>query len=404
LDKKKTRKIVFYIFYFTVFLGGGIQGSFLNLYLSKAGMDKTLIGYLNGAIQVLCFFVFPLWGKATDGAKYKNNVLIVELALTTLALVAFAIVKEVWMIAVVMVLYSLCHNPSAHIYETITMANVKENGWKYSPIRMTGTIGYAIMAVVTGFWISKKENLLFPIFIGVTVLALIVALFLPKTKGSGISALTKEEKKAKKKESNGVFVMLKNKKVRNVLILCGIYSLTNTFNGTYYGIYMTDLGGAYVFVGIGHMIMALAEVPFHVGPGSRWLKKLGVEKSMVLVMFVGAVRWIVAALSNSPWMLVMIMAFNGIMLVPTIVLLVEFLYDEAPENLKTSASTSLKSPFQLGGMLLGNFLGATLVGLIGIRNVYFICAPVCLIAGALVAVSIAKDERAAKKALAEKNS
>lgn len=38
--------------------------------------------------------------------------------------------------------------------------------------------------------------------------------------------------------------MLKNRRVRNVLILFAMYTLSNTFNTTYYGIYMTQLQGA----------------------------------------------------------------------------------------------------------------------------------------------------------------
>ena len=392
MEKNLSKKRLFYIFYFAVFLGGGIQGSFLNLYLNQAGMDKSTVGFLNGMIQILCLAVFPLWGIAADRAKYKNSVLIIQLAATIAALFAFAIFKSVWMIAVIMVVFSLVHNPMPSIYETITMANVKENGWVYSPIRMSGTIGYSLMALIAGFWLSKREGLLFPIYIGVTLIAFIFALMLPKTRGTGAYAPEK-----KKSDLGSILILLKNKKIRNVLILSSIYTLTNTFNGTYYAMYMTELGGAYFLIGVGHMIMGLSEIPFHVGPGSRWLKKLGIEKSMVIVMLVGTVRWLVAAVCKSPIILVITMAFNGIMLVPTIVGLIEFLYDEAPDDLKTTAQTALKSPFQLAGQLIGNFAGAALVGRIGIRSVYLLCAPICLLAGLYVGIPLLIGDLKAKK-------
>lgn len=401
METKKKGASLFYIFYFVVFFGGAIHGSFLNLYLNNAGMDSETIGLVNGIIQIISLAAFPMWGAMADRASSKNKVLMIQLIGSILLLIAFSQAKSLLALGIVMVVFSLVHDPMASIYETITLEHANKNGWNYSPIRMSGTIGYAVMAVVAGFWLSSKESLIFPLYIGGMAVSAVFAFMLPKTKP------VKKPVSEKKEKTESVYVLLKNRRVRNVLVLFMIYTLSNTFNRTYYGIYMTQLGGNYTMVGIANMIMALAEIPFHVGPGRKWVKKMGIEKMLLVVMAVGTVRWTVAATCQNAWILVMTMAFNGIMLVPVIVGLVEFLYDSAPDHLKASAQTALKSPFQVGGQLIATLLGGKLVGIFnaaglpGIRLVYMCLAPLCLIAGLMVGIPMLKRERAEKASLTD---
>ena len=389
MEEKRENPLIFYIFYFVVFFGGAIYGSFISMYLSNAGMKSETIGLVNGIIQIISLVAYPVWGILADRAKTKNTVLIIELILIIATLVFFNFAKGVLMLAIAMIVFSIFNQPMHGVYETITIEHARLNNWKYSPIRMTGTFGFSLMALLAGFWLSKEETLIFPIYIGSMILTLICAFCLPKTENI---RRQREEKTEGKKES--VYVMLKNKRVRNVLILMATYMMCNSFNGTYFGIFMGKLGGDYTHVGIANMIMGLAEVPFHIGPGRRWMQRIGVEKSMLCVMAAGTIRYTIAAFSQNPWVLVWTMAFNGIMLVPTIVGVVEFLYNMAPDHLKTSAQNALKSPFQIGGMLIANLVFGRIAGMLdaagheGIRIVYMGLGPICLIVGLIIGIPI----------------
>ena len=403
MDKKKQSPLIFCIFYFVVFLGNGIQGSFLSLYLSNAGMQSATIGVVNGIIQVISLATFPMWGMLADRASSKNKVLIIEISCCIIMLLFFSNAKTLLMLGIAMILFSVTHDPLAGIYETITMEHVMKNGWNYNPIRMSGTIGYSIMSVIAGFWLSKRESMIFPIYITATSTALICAFLLPKTKGRHRD---KPAKGREKKKSN-IYVMLKNKRVRSVLILFMTYNLCNAFNRTYFGIYITSLGGNYNYVGIANMIMGFSEIPFYLGPGRKWMKKLGVEKSLLITMAAGTVRFAIAALCHTPWVLVITMAFNGVMLVPTVVGLVEFLYENAPDDLKTSAQNGLKSPFQIGGQLIANLGLGRLIGVLdgagysGIRIMYACLVPLCLIMGLVIGIPIFREDKKAENALPE---
>lgn len=389
---KKKSPLIFYIYYFVIFLALSIQGSFLSLYLNGAGLSSQLIGFINGLIQVITLLILPIYGRIADRASSKNKVLLIGIAMVVFMMVLFSMAKSVLTLCIMMVLFSVMNNPLASVYETITMEFVSKNGYQYSPIRMSGTISFSIMALIAGFVLSKNEKLIFPLYIAMMAITFIVACMLPKIKGT-------PKQKQENKGGASVYSLLKMRKFRNVLLLLLVFSMGTAFNSTYYGIYMTQMGGSYAYVGVANMLLGLSEIPFHVGRGRKWLQKIGIERSMLLVMAVGTVRWIIAGVCHNPIVLVLTMGFNGVMLVPTIVGMVEFLYDNAPEGLKVSAQTSLKTSFQFGGQLIANIVGGALVGMLdamgvpGIRTVFLILSPVFMIAGILVYFSIRKGER-----------
>jgi len=406
IRESKKNHFLFVLYYFVVFFGAAIQGAFLNLYLNNAGMSSTTISIINGCVAIMGLYTMPFWGKLADRAKSRNAVLILTMVLSTVLLVFFSMAKSLVLLGIMMVLFSAVHNPMNGLYESITVDYSRKYNWKYSPIRMSGTIGFAVMSVIAGFWLSKNQSLLFPIYIGSMALSTVIGCLLPKSKGVG-----SEKKKADKGAVKEVYAMLKDRRTLNILILFGIYMMTNNFNSVHYAIYLKQFCSvekATLLSGIGHMIMALAEVPFHIGPGSRWLKKIGVEKSLCIVMATGVVRWAVCALCWNEWVLVITMAFNGIMLVPTIVGVVEYIFENSPEHLKATAQTTLRTPFSLVGSLISTFGFGTLVsvfnnaGLNGIKCIYWIMSPLCLIAGLLVFVPMVKRERAEKKSAEQK--
>ena len=148
MGQKRENPLVFYIFYFVVFFGGAIYGSFISMYLSNAGMKSETIGLVNGIIQVISLIAYPVWGMLADRAKTKNTVLIIELMLIIATLVFFNFAKGVLMLAIAMIVFSIFNQPMHGVYETITIEHARRNGWNYSPIRMTGTFGFSLMRSV----------------------------------------------------------------------------------------------------------------------------------------------------------------------------------------------------------------------------------------------------------------
>ncbi len=385
---------IFYLYYFNIFLFGVVQGSFISMYLTEIGVPSGYIGIINGVIQVLCLGMSSLYGVIADNARSKNRVLVTILCISVVLLYAFSRTTSLLMVIILRILFNITYQPMMGLYESMALECSKRYGYAYSPIRMSGTIGYAVMAVISGFWLNKNKEMLFPILIGTLLLTLITAFFLPE-----VGKTEKKDEAAEKYDIREVYALLRDKSVLRVLIMYLFYMLCNSFSHAYFGIYMTQLGGDYAWVGIGNMILAVSEFPFYFGPGNRFFRRLGVEKSQLFVLCLGVIRWLIVGTCHSPVILTLTMLFNGVMLVPNATLVVEFLSEKAPENLKSSVQTALRAPFSTAGNLIASFGGGALVGLFngmgldGVRLAYLCCAPLTLIAVLLIAPSVLRSAK-----------
>ena len=385
---------IFYLYYFNIFLFGVVQGSFISMYLTEIGVPSGYIGIINGVIQVLCLGMSSLYGVIADNARSKNRVLVTILCISVVLLYAFSRTTSLLMVIILRILFNITYQPMMGLYESMALECSKRYGYAYSPIRMSGTIGYAVMAVISGFWLNKNKEMLFPILIGTLLLTLITAFFLPE-----VGKTEKKDESAEKYDIREVYALLRDKSVLRVLIMYLFYMLCNSFSHAYFGIYMTQLGGDYAWVGIGNMILAVSEFPFYFGPGNRFFRRLGVEKSQLFVLCLGVIRWLIVGTCHSPVILTLTMLFNGVMLVPNATLVVEFLSEKAPENLKSSVQTALRAPFSTAGNLIASFGGGALVGLFngmgldGVRLAYLCCAPLTLIAVLLIAPSVLRSAK-----------
>ncbi len=373
---------LFYVFFFVIFLGQATYAAFFPVYLSNAGMPPGMLGMTNGTYQIILFLFVPVVGILADRVLSAKKVLLGLLVICSVILLIFKNVYTVPLLAATMVVFSVFFNSMGGIYEALGVNYAMRAGYRYNPIRMAGTIGYAVMSAVLGQLLIEQENLMMSMFLLVLLAAFIICCFLPD-----IHTVRKPDSSLR---NNNVFVLLKNRDLRNVLTLFTVFMLGTSFNSTFFGIHLTqDLDGDYFMVGIGNALLAVSEFPFHVGPGRRWIKRIGIKRCMVMVMFVGAFRWMVAAICNNPWFFTATMVFNGVMLVPVIVELVEYLHAITPEGLKTSAQTVLKAGFSMVGVLLANIVLGELVqfldtrGVDGIRACYILLLVIYLAAGVI---------------------
>ena len=391
-----TKPYIFYLFYFNIFLFGSVQGSFISMYLTEKGVPSNYIGIISGIIQVLCLAVAAIYGAIADKARSKNRVLIAILSVAIVLLYLFSRAQTILMVVLFQILFTITYQPVMGVYESMAIECSRRYGYAYSPIRMSGTIGFAVMALVSGLWLNKNKAMLFPILIATMVLTFLTAFFLPEV---GRNDKKEENGKQEKYDIREVYALLKDPSILRVLIMYLFYMLCNSFSHTYFGIYMTQLGGDYAWVGIGNMILAVSEFPFYFGPGRKFFLKLGVEKSQLFVLCLGAIRWIIVGFCNSPLVLTLTMLFNGVMLVPNATQVVEFLSEKAPDHLKSSVQTALRTPFSTAGNLIASFGGGALVGLFnkmgldGVRYAFLCCAPVTLIAVLLIAPSVFKASK-----------
>ena len=389
----------FYIFYIIVFCGGAVQGSFMGLYLTEMGVPVQTLGVINGVTQIVSLFTLPILGRIADRAPSHNMVMDIGYLITISVFTAFMFIRNITTIVLLRFCYSIIATPLNSVYDTIAMEQSRLRGWDYQPMRWMGTLGYSVMSYVSGFILNGEIKTIFPVMIVCYIATFIVGLMLPVAPRTMRVVASPNEPKSKE----SVYSILKDRQVRNVLIMFFIYSLAGTTNNTYFGNYNQELGGTLTMIGIAHAILGFSEFPFHLGPGKRWLQKIGVERSMVMVLLVGTFRWTICALTNNATVLMWTMALNGAMLVPVIIGLSKFLFDHAPEGLKVTAQTSLRSTVSVIAMLISDFGGSAVFhlfersGLNPYKGMYWLMVPLSFI-GAMIGLSSVRKRESQEKA------
>ncbi|MBQ1358544.1 MAG: MFS transporter [Oscillospiraceae bacterium] len=389
----------FYIFYIIVFCGGAVQGSFMGLYLTEMGVPVQTLGVINGVTQIVSLFTLPILGRIADRAPSHNMVMDIGYLITISVFTAFMFIRNITTIVLLRFCYSIIATPLNSVYDTIAMEQSRLRGWDYQPMRWMGTLGYSVMSYVSGFILNGEIKTIFPVMIVCYIATFIVGLMLPVAPRTMRVVASPNEPKSKE----SVYSILKDRQVRNVLIMFFIYSLAGTTNNTYFGNYNQELGGTLTMIGIAHAILGFSEFPFHLGPGKRWLQKIGVERSMVMVLLVGTFRWTICALTNNATVLMWTMVLNGAMLVPVIIGLSRFLFDHAPEGLKVTAQTSLRSTVSVIAMLISDFGGSAVFhlfersGLNPYKGMYWLMVPLSFI-GAMIGLSSVRKRESQEKA------
>jgi len=385
-DRKNEERLpyIFYIYYAALFMGNAIYNSFFSAYFSQAGMSESHIGLLFGIAPMVGLVMQPIWGGMADRAKTKNRILLLVLSGVMLSIVVFYLVgnffhgdltSKLLLLSGAMILFSAFQNAVIPLQDTITLDYISRHGGFYGNARMSGTLGYAAMALVAGAIFNRLPDSVFPLYFVILCFVFYAATRLPKASGY-----------RQKGEKGSVFDVLRDKEILLVLLLTCVQYTTMAYGHTFLGPYMLALGGNSALIGLANTVQALTEIPFHIKWGRNLMRKIGIHRMLVISTILGAMRWTLTALSRSPVLLVIANGFEGLMLVPLIVGVVEYINSRVEKKLKATAQTALTLFSVVIARTVGNIGGGALIdvfdtmGLNGMRMTYWVLVPISLIA------------------------
>ena len=251
-----------------------------------------------------------------------------------------------------MILFSAFNNALIPLQDTITLDYIVRNGGQYGYARMSGTLGYAFMALVAGVLLNIFPNSVFVIYFFVLCIIMLMAARLPKASGY-----------REKNEKGSVLEVLKDKEMLLLFMLVLVQYIALSYGHTFLGPYMLSLGGNSAMIGIANTVQALTEIPFHIKWGRSIMNRFGVHKCLIFSALVGAFRWLLTAVSRSPVLLIVANGLEGVMLVPMIVMVVEFINERMPKRLKATGQTTLTLFTTVFARVIGNIGGGALVDL-----------------------------------------
>jgi PPP family 3-phenylpropionic acid transporter len=297
--------------YFVFYFGGmGAIFPFITLFYVSNGLSGTEIGILNTLVALSCFVAAPIWGRFTDNARRPRVVLQAALILDTLTLYMVSRQTAFLFIAIYVTLNALAAggiNPQSQVQALLIS---EKAGTGFGSVRLGGSLGYAIAALVTGAVIQKTSLVMcFYIFSALTIISALILLLIRSQAQEPKAPLSQPQ--AVKIPISQVFVeIFKNSELMAYMIALIIVSICS--NGiSFESVYLQQLGASKAVIGQLSTLAALVEIPMML-LADRLMRKKGSTKTLIFGWLAYAAGLIVIVIHPSISSFVAYRVINGL--------------------------------------------------------------------------------------------
>lgn len=348
----------FIILYATTYMANSVYSNFVPIYLNNLGFEKLALGILLSLGPLISIAAQPIWGIAGDRAKYKNTMLKVLLLGSGAVAALFPVSRSFLYLAFIISVFSIFQSSVNPLSDAITLEYLETTRWKFGPIRLAGTFGFACMSVVAG--IIAKENIsnIFILYPIIVMFSLWGTFRLPLIKGHQSSG-----------NRVSILALWKN---RELMLLMLFNLLIQTSLGFYYSffpIYFTQMGGSSTLLGVAMFISATSELPFLL-LASGMMDKINIKYILVISSAVIGLRWLFIHFVTNVYLLLPAMLFHGFSYIVFAYSMATYINREVPRELRASGQT-INWLIGFGiARIIGSIAGGYLTGIVSIRQVF----------------------------------
>lgn len=278
----------FYSLSFSYFCYFGVLGlvvPFLPVFLDDRGFNSIQIGEILAIFTATKIVGPTLWAMVAD--KSGKQLSIIQLG-ATLALVVFTglfWVDGYWPITFILAIFSLFWTAILPQMEVMTMLSIRRKAKIYSRIRLWGSIGFIVLAIVGGEVIGRYNANAFTVIGWLILLGLALSSYLLKQPFSVRKAANRSQS-IFSKMFNFSFVMF---------FIAGL--LLQISFGPYYSffaLYLGDLAYPQFAVGLFISLGVIAEIGVFIIAGKLY-QLFGARVLIVFSLFITAIRWYLTA-------------------------------------------------------------------------------------------------------------
>lgn len=362
---------------------------FLAPFYRQMGLSTTEIGILIaiGPITYVC--VQPLWAYLSDKTGRRKSILLGISACAGITILGFLTAKNFLTLLFFCILFYSFQTAMMPLCDALVTDQCIKEEVEFSKVRMGGTVGYAIVALILGLVINNNIRWMFPITTVSCAVFFYTISFLPKDEKAAPA-----QKNVKSNEKSGS--IFTTNRIFAVLFIAFIMQIALAINGSFMPVMLADLGQGQNVIGLSNFISAMSEVPILIII-NKLLKKYDTIKLMIFATVIMSLRLLLVSTGTVPIML-FTQLFNGITYMIISFSCITFVRESAAEGKMSQAQSTLAIVQSGLGATLGNILGGALSDAFGIADVLRLTSITLLaviVIFALVYKMIFKEEKAA---------
>ncbi|RUS47724.1 MFS transporter [Cohnella sp. AR92] len=321
--------------------------TYFPLYFYDIGFTKLQIGTIFSIGPLLSIFSNLLAGFAADKTKALRRVLNLIFLGQILALALLLPQKEFGVISVIMGIFYFFQTPVNSMMDSVTMLAAEKLNRSFSAIRMFGSLGYAICAILFGFLLKSTGS---DLTIGIGLITVCISLILSL-------ALGDFQKSSTPFRFVNLWNVLKRRESLAFFSLVVLVSVSHRMNDGFLAVTMKDFGASESMIGAASLASSLSEIPMFF-----LLSKYGHRfKELPLLAFASlmyAVRMMLLSISHEPIAFVCIQMMHSITFGIYYITALRFLQIIVPDEYRSSGQALFGMVWTgLAGLIAGTLGG-----------------------------------------------
>ena len=266
----------FYLFYFASL---GVLIPYWSLYLKSLGYSSLIIGILLAILPMTKLVAPYIWGWLADHTRRSMMIIRIASILSLLSFLLVFIEVSVWWLAAVMLLFSFFWNATLPQFEAMTLNHLGEDTHRYSIIRIWGSMGFIVVAVLMGDLLDSFSTAVIPIVVAITFAGIALCSF-----------LVPEKLNTPHEDHSPIWHVIRQSEVMAFLIITFLMLCSHGPYYTFYTIYMEQLGYSSHMIGILWAVGVMAEIIVFLVM-HRVLPRYGARRLLLLTLVLTTLRW-----------------------------------------------------------------------------------------------------------------
>jgi len=350
-------------FMFFVSAIGSMVVSFLPIYFQHKGFSSSQIGWFLAIGPFVGLIAQPIWGYASDKYKTVKKILFTCLLGFVACVIWLFQIDSFFWILVSGAFFFFFFSPVNPLADNLAKRQSQLHGVTFGSIRMWGSIGFALISLLSGYLLSLFGIgfLIYPITV-LAILTCLLSLFLSDAKAG-----------TKKVNYKDISLFFKDPSLVAFFALIALVMLTHRTNDSFISLYLLEMGGNEMLVGWIWFIGVSSEALLFF-LSARWFRASNPTIYIIIAAALFSVRWILTALVNDPAMLILIQVLHGVCFAIAFLGALEYLYKAVPEELQaTGHMVFVGISFGITG-IIGSSFGGVIFENLGGSTLYFMLA------------------------------
>lgn len=288
-------------FYFIYYFFVGAFVPYWGLYLKSEQFSPADIGILMSLFQISRIFAPNFWGWLADHTGKRAHWIRLTAFLGLCGFTAVFWAHGFFWLFFVMAALSIFTSSTLPLAESLTLAHLATTNGHYSRIRMWGSLGFIVAAVVLGFLIDFAGITSLLWFILIVQMVLFVLTFsLPEAKVVPHA-----------QDNFSIWQVLKQPNVIALLVGCSLMVTAHGVLYNFYSIYLSEHGYTKTMIGLLWSVGVICEIGiFMLMP--KIMRRLSLKTILVSSLVLGVIRFnLIGIAVDNIWLLILAQSLHA---------------------------------------------------------------------------------------------